>query len=808
MLIEELHIIKGNAKYKLDLGKQSNITLKYVSNIFNDLSKIAASYSYSFKLPFTQNNRRIMDMAEDVRHDSNIVGKAYSAEFIVNGVPLFRNGNLYLLKVASDSYECTFTWNSVSGLKKISTNDISINELGNHIENYDYEYEKDGVKERDRLYYMGRFTKYAFFIIDRNTQPIGTLHKPGVNPYIKAFIYSDHNSINYESQVSSNGVPCFYEIPWDERTNLLFFKDGGLAKRGIRTSEQNDQDYRDKDWFDFYGRYTKTYITSSCLPPPVVPLPYLMRVISEYYGIAITIEDELFNKLCIPLINVECSEGVYKQNYISFCLEQPSSKSLATYIKDFKKTSNGTFNNFVVDSTTAYRTDSYKDKPALIMINQTLRDGSEGVVDFTTNYIRLRLVFDGYLEVYIPGVGNGDEDEVEPTIEVQTLKRGNSQGGGNWYTIATLKGEFVGRQGFGQGSDVSNYPCMYRFEFRESEGHENLESDIIYSDKLNIYLRFELGNKGEAVNVRTIMGNLKMYVKHDIISDERYINVFQNLPDISCMELLKSIGYILGMYPVPTADGGIEFKKYSSIEDNIKANKIVDWSNRVLSDDCEDSSIDFMVTSLSSSYARKNYFLMKNDEINGEGMEIPNKKGEDAFRHSYGKIEIEGANLNEQATVFQLPFYGAFVANGKKPSVQTYNNISLWTTDNGRVYSIKEAKPIIATIEPLATKVITLKSTTNGPAISKETDGELYCDIKTWQFPENMEDDERYKMMCRILKNPKIIEMKMALTELDLFNLDITLPVYIDKLNSLFAVVSIERQSDGISKVQLIKIPN
>ena len=67
-MIEELYIIRNNKKYRLDLKSPSGITLKFQSNIFGDVSKITASYSYTFKLPMTANNRRLLDNAEDVKN--------------------------------------------------------------------------------------------------------------------------------------------------------------------------------------------------------------------------------------------------------------------------------------------------------------------------------------------------------------------------------------------------------------------------------------------------------------------------------------------------------------------------------------------------------------------------------------------------------------------------------------------------------------------------------------------------------------------------------------------------------------------
>ena len=95
MIKEELYIIKDGEKYNLDLPTPSGITLKWVSNLFSDISKLTCSYSYTFKLPMTANNRRVLNIADDIRHSSVFARISVDAEFYINGVCLCPNANLH-----------------------------------------------------------------------------------------------------------------------------------------------------------------------------------------------------------------------------------------------------------------------------------------------------------------------------------------------------------------------------------------------------------------------------------------------------------------------------------------------------------------------------------------------------------------------------------------------------------------------------------------------------------------------------------------------------------------------------------------
>ena len=145
-MVEELYIFdKNGMRRSVDLNSPSGITLKWVSNMFNSLDKVNCSYSYTFKIPMTRHNREVFDFAEDIRHTSGLLGKKLKVEFIQNGIPLFRNGNLYIDKSTADSYSCVFTWGVIEGLQKMKDDSCSLNELRETLVKAGYE--NDELKE-------------------------------------------------------------------------------------------------------------------------------------------------------------------------------------------------------------------------------------------------------------------------------------------------------------------------------------------------------------------------------------------------------------------------------------------------------------------------------------------------------------------------------------------------------------------------------------------------------------------------------------------------------------------------------------
>lgn len=127
-MYEELYIIDNGKRLRVDLSIPSGITLNFKSNIFGDLSKITCSYTYTFKLPMTANNRRVFDNADDIRSQSNMIRRRLKCEYIQNGIPLFSNANLYI-ESTEKCFNAVMTWGVIDGFLALKDNDISLRDL-------------------------------------------------------------------------------------------------------------------------------------------------------------------------------------------------------------------------------------------------------------------------------------------------------------------------------------------------------------------------------------------------------------------------------------------------------------------------------------------------------------------------------------------------------------------------------------------------------------------------------------------------------------------------------------------------------
>ena len=302
MVKEELFIILEGVRKQIDIPSPSGITLNYVSNLFNDLSKINASYTYTFKLPRTANNVRVLELADDVRANSKFTRVKGDAEFLYDGVALFHEANLYVSGVEKESISAVMTWNVNKGLQELEKHDMSLNELGNHLPEGEYDYVGDEASdyEKDKVVLIGsgiyddhssvptgiRSNYYSQSLLRPNfakytdynpTQPyFRSLHNGGTPPY-RVPRESSHSSQG--SMRFINTYPLF-ENASDGKLSPMLFVLGDEKVDANRLHSYLDGEkkiYVDDDHQCHYPIFP--------IPAPIVPVPYLMVIISRVFGV-------------------------------------------------------------------------------------------------------------------------------------------------------------------------------------------------------------------------------------------------------------------------------------------------------------------------------------------------------------------------------------------------------------------------------------------------------------------------------------------------------------------------------------------
>ncbi len=710
VLIEDERKLVGRRRYyKLDLYEPAGITLSFKSGLFGDISKVTCSYSYSFKLPLTNNNRRILDFAEDIRHESIAIRKRLSCVFIQNGVEIIDNANLYIQSV-TNCYNVVMTWDVVPGLIRLKDEDCSLNELGDM-----------------GMAYFGTSDVVSMEEGFNNTQSV-------VYPI-------------YDAGIS--------RVLWERKSDAI---STGIFK-------------------------------NNAYPMPTVPVKYLLNKIYERYGFQIDFGqgNELVENGVVPLVGLNLSD------------EQIEARTMQLGSMIFASINKTITPNFgeplkVFDAISFFKTSEENDyfEFGFFSINPTNKDDGN-IMTLKPKIQGIELRVDGCITAKFKDFKYTwlAEEKDPPTFKVVQLEFQYVAGARSKYTWeerASISGVRVGTD--------SRY-VVYQFDFSSSNG----KSPLNCSELNNSYPLLFLFSDA----VESISPGMPLIVSvsntNNCISP-RNIDIATNLPDIGCSSFLKSLFFMSGGFPVPDVNGGIKMLYFNEIEKNVEDGRILDWSKKVYGrrDELPES-----VTFGTSDFAQRNYYLMKSDDI-----ENGTKRDEtDVYEVGVGIIDVSDKTAEMTKTIVQVPFYPPYIKNRKWPRIKTGETIKAWEyEDDTNIYSsmslmdglkFVEPKPCIGIIE---NREIRTLDSFGGLVESKRT-----MAMRVWNGFGSIQENSSYSYLTKMLNSPFVITEKMRLDEVDLKRLDYSIPIYLDKYNSYFAIVSITRDTKGLVKCELIKLP-
>lgn len=737
---EDLFVLTPNGFERVDLNEPSGIQLNYKSKLFGDLSKITCSYTYTFKLPMTVNNRRVLDFAEDIRHQSSMIRKRISASYTQNGVNLFRNANLYIESIGTNCYNVIMTWDVIGGLTAIKENDISLKELPNN---------------NDETSFGGVTVTTEDESFENTALTLHPLYNCGI-PYYK----------------------------W----NMPYVTGGGRAP----------------------SRYT----SFGSYPMPVVPVYKLLQLINSHFGANFNLGNmitkgnaksfdprkEVIEKGVVPLVGKDLN---YEERYQRRCYLTGIS---FTYVNSTIKEENELriidvikFNQIVCGAPNDYL-ESGKLRLAKHDVSGTTYD-KVGVQPKIKN---ISVEIDGCLQATFTAdfpLGMNITDEI-PTLSIyqrQQIWKDNGPGYRSttrtyyeWVELDSVEGEAAGS---------SNGYTLYEFNFSLENGGNRLACNNIKERGGALLFVFSHRIK----QIVSMQKDIEVFLKNDdnCIAPHS-IDVISNLPDISCLTFVKSLFYMIGAFPSINEKQEIVPRFYDEIRKNLQSGNVLDWSNRLPSSASDmPSEIKFGT----SDFAQSNYYIMKSDDL--DSVYDPENVDEDVYASGIGNLKVENSTLEISKTIIQLPFFGPYIKNRKLPSYDTGSTTKCWTLadeadskERNSIYNRLEfckPEPAIGIIkdrditEDLNTGEVSVK----GQAMTMEI----------WNGFDSILSNDSYSYLQQIIIKPFVIKENLLLNEFDLLDLDYTRPIYLDKYNAYFAIVSILRDGNGKCKCELLKLP-
>lgn len=268
------------------------------------------------------------------------------------------------------------------------------------------------------------------------------------------------------------------------------------------------------------------------------------------------------------------------------------------------------------------------------------------------------------------------------------------------------------------------------------------------------------------INNGALLGIIKSYIKifsEDVqsVSYNQYYPIGSNLPDISVVDFIKQICWLFGLFAIKS-DTGVSFISVNKIIDN--RDKAVDWSKKLVPTGwtAKETSYTF------GDFAQKNYFRYEENE---------NAKSADGY------MVVQNKTLDYEKDLVKLP-YTAGGDNGDMRAVPYFK----WSEDGTTVE-----------LEDCGDRIMQL-------VISFDSQGkeDARLDFSDLKFQNRV---SRFGLSSYqdLIRSPFVIKDTFRLTEIDLKNLDYTIPVYIERYAAFFAIISIKSQGD-YSECELLKL--
>lgn len=818
MIKEELYIIKDGEKYNLDLPTPSGITLKWVSNLFSDISKLTCSYSYTFKLPMTANNRRVLDIADDIRHSSAFARISVDAEFYINGVCLCPNANLHVSEIGASSFSCVMTWRVLKAFEKMKNDSIKLNELpsiGTFVwktgdDSLIYGLPTHNQKNTENILYPNYDAgiPYTNGVPPKPVVPIYRLIQLINNHYGVKFALGREltDSMGLLPKANFNNKRYYGKCVYDDYITYGVLPITGI---GVSSGTQNKftvSNLEGKPLWDDYvnvgsrvyvANYTKWKVTSTN-----------QGAQDSYHDIIKTKDKDLSSwKKYSNLMAVLFNGNKYIQN-VGYSTSRTTTEENELTSKHIGSRGHGEGGHYYTHWELYACTGELKESFAIKKdpkgsglfrcgIDSVLRGEAEVRVskeDIKAGKAELK----DYWWIYILRFKQGDEDK-EADIDIY------SDESDDWMGLRSISRE------------ETDTEYIYKFDFGAKYEVRKLSIDAADDDEFGLcfwsgslaegWVTKDADNKVTATGIKysntATFSYLRILsitptVQFDGLPAE--MDIVENLPDISCFDFIKNLFYLNGALPRVEKDGTtITAMYYNQLRDRVVNGDCLDWSNKILSGSSENPT---STKTYNSNFGCENYFLMaetekdKTEEEKLEELEL--------YGAGYGQISIDDKRLDDEKTVFTSCFYPGLRTDLAYPNVLTGRTIKVW---NGEKQVQSEVNPIFGYMNyrALDSTFEDVSNASSRPMLDKY--GVEFKHIRMNTFEPFADVDEFYGYLKSILADYAVIKEKFILNEFDLKNFDESIPVYLQKYNCCFAVSTIQRDKNGISTVELVKLP-
>lgn len=296
----------------------------------------------------------------------------------------------------------------------------------------------------------------------------------------------------------------------------------------------------------------------------------------------------------------------------------------------------------------------------------------------------------------------------------------------------------------------------------------DIETDTLEESKEILFGLLDAGwiddggiSMDNSFSITAICDQVMPSIDGEINAGYGHFPIIANLPEIKQIDFIKAVAAILGVFAVPGKNdsNSIEFVSVDTIKEN--ETRAYDWTKKVVATYRENKPN--MLEYRLNDFAQLNYLRYKEDStVNG----------------SYdGALQVLDYTLDSERDILTLPFAGTDMAGGVA-------SIKLYKYDSDGKSSLEKVEPRILLC-------------TDDADVLKGTFEEL-------DFSSVI--NSYYKSYSEVIYMPKVITEKIEINDIELRDLDMTVPIYLAQYGRYYAIISIKAEDTGICECKLLQL--
>ena len=248
--------------------------------------------------------------------------------------------------------------------------------------------------------------------------------------------------------------------------------------------------------------------------------------------------------------------------------------------------------------------------------------------------------------------------------------------------------------------------------------------------------------------------------------------IIPNLPDITAFDIIKTMMAMLGLFG-NYSKSGIEL--YSIDDFYSKKSQAIDWTDKVITG----SKINSIAFSF-GDYAKQNWLKYKEDET--------------VLTNADSYLRVDNDILETERTIYEMKFAPT---DNTKYSISNHSGVVFeGIAAYFPYYSYDEIEGKL-NINKLKDRIVMV--------IDDDNEVQPYAVFSASLFFQQL-ISEYYQGYQKIILNPKVIEVTVLLTDLEIYQLDLMTPVYLEQTGNYYIILDLQVNRNNTAKAKLIQM--